>query len=123
MPTIKVGVREFRKRIASFLESDTPVAVTRRGETLGVYVPTRPKHPGASKQPKTADISELKAASNRLAEALLQGTEDFFASRTLEQLAQTQGITSLDRPRELTGGWPSAENIDEFLELTYRNRR
>ena len=35
MSTIKVGVREFRERIASFLESDTPVAVTRRGETLG----------------------------------------------------------------------------------------
>jgi hypothetical protein len=45
MSTIKVGVREFRERIASFLESDTPVAVTRRGETLGVYVPTRRKHP------------------------------------------------------------------------------
>jgi hypothetical protein len=38
MTTIKVGVREFRERIASFLESDTPVAVTRRGETLGVYM-------------------------------------------------------------------------------------
>ncbi|MGA2096909.1 MAG: hypothetical protein ABSH39_11455 [Candidatus Acidiferrum sp.] len=44
MATIKVGVREFRERIASFLESDTPVAVTRRGETLGIYVPTRRKH-------------------------------------------------------------------------------
>jgi hypothetical protein len=64
MTTIKVGVREFRERIASFLESDTPVAVTRRGETLGVYVPTR------RKRPKTADISELKAAADRLAELL-----------------------------------------------------
>src|SRR5205807_613354 len=36
MSAIKVGVREFRERIASFLESDSPVAVTRRGETLGV---------------------------------------------------------------------------------------
>ena len=35
MTTIKVGVREFWGRIASFLESDSPVAVTRRGETLG----------------------------------------------------------------------------------------
>jgi len=64
MSAIKVGVREFRERIASFLESDTPVAVTRRGETLGVYVPTRRKHP------KTADLSELKAAAARLAKAL-----------------------------------------------------
>jgi hypothetical protein len=64
MGTIKVGVREFRERIASFLESDTPVAVTRRGETLGVYVPTR------RKRPKTAELSELKAAADRLAKAL-----------------------------------------------------
>jgi hypothetical protein len=70
MSAIKVGVREFRERIASFLESDTPVAVTRRGETLGVYVPTR------RKQPKTADFSELKAAADRLAKALANVDEE-----------------------------------------------
>jgi len=43
MGTIKVGVREFRERIATYLESGAPVAVTRHGETLGVYVPTRRK--------------------------------------------------------------------------------
>ena len=64
MTTVKVGVREFRERIASFLESDIPVAVTRRGEILGVYVPTR------RKRPKSADLSELKSAADRLAEAL-----------------------------------------------------
>jgi hypothetical protein len=70
MTAIKVGVREFRDRIASFLESDTPVAVTRRGETLGIYVPTR------RKQPRTADISELKAAADRLAAALADVDEE-----------------------------------------------
>ena len=70
MTTIKVGVREFRERIASFLESDTPVAVTRRGETLGVYVPTR------RKRPKTAHISELKEAADRLASALADVDEE-----------------------------------------------
>jgi hypothetical protein len=70
MATIKVGVREFRERIARFLESDTPVAVTRRGETLGVYVPTR------RKRPKTADMSELKAAADRLAKALADVDEE-----------------------------------------------
>jgi len=64
MTPIKVGVREFRERIAAFLESETPVAVTRRGETLGVYVPTR------RKRPKTAALSELRAAADRLAEVL-----------------------------------------------------
>jgi PHD/YefM family antitoxin component YafN of YafNO toxin-antitoxin module len=70
MTTIKVGVREFRERISSFLESDTPVAVTRRGETLGVYVPTR------RKQRKKAELSELKAAADRLASALADIDEE-----------------------------------------------
>jgi hypothetical protein len=70
MTTIKVGVREFRERIASFLESDTPVAVTKRGETLGVYVPTR------RKRAKAAEISELKAAADRLASALADVDEE-----------------------------------------------
>ncbi len=70
MSAIKVGVREFRERMAAFLESDTPVAVTRRGETLGIYVPT------PRKQRKTADLSELKAAADRLAEALADVDEE-----------------------------------------------
>jgi hypothetical protein len=70
MPAIKVGVREFREKFARFLESDSPVAVTRRGETLGVYVPT------PRRQTKSADIAELKAAADRLAEALADVDEE-----------------------------------------------
>lgn len=69
MPAIKVGVREFREQIARFLESDTPVAVTRRGETLGVYIPT------PRKSAKTAEMTELRAAADRLA-ALLSDVEE-----------------------------------------------
>ncbi|HEY3975444.1 MAG TPA: prevent-host-death protein [Candidatus Sulfotelmatobacter sp.] len=74
MPTIKVGVREFRERITTFLESETPVAVTRRGETLGVYVPTR------RKRPEQADVAELKAAADRLAEVLADVDEEELVS-------------------------------------------
>jgi len=74
MPTLKVGVREFRERISTFLESDTPVAVTRRGETVGVYVPTR------RKQVKTAELGDLKAAADRLAETLADIDEDEIVS-------------------------------------------
>lgn len=70
MTTIKVGVRQFRERIATFLESDIPVAVTRRGETLGVYDPTR------RKRAKSADISELRAAADRLAVTLADVDEE-----------------------------------------------
>ncbi len=70
MSTIKVGVREFREKISTFLESDTPVAVTRRGETLGVYVPTR------RKRARTADLSELNAAADRLSPVLADVDEE-----------------------------------------------
>ncbi len=70
MPAVKVGVREFREQIARYLESDTPVAVTRRGETLGIYVPTPRKHV------RSAAAGELKAAADRLAEALTDMSEE-----------------------------------------------
>ncbi|MDR3734651.1 MAG: prevent-host-death protein [Acidobacteriaceae bacterium] len=70
MPAIKVGVREFREQMTRFLESDTPVAVTRRGLTLGVYVPT-PRKPV-----KSADLAELQAAADRLAIALADIDEE-----------------------------------------------
>jgi len=44
-----------------------------RGD-LGVYVPTR------RKQPKAADLSELKAAADRLAEALADVDEEEFVA-------------------------------------------
>lgn len=74
MPAVKVGVREFREQIARYLESDTPVAVTRRGETLGVYVPT------PRKGVQSADIGELKAAADRLAAALTGMSEEEVAA-------------------------------------------
>jgi PHD/YefM family antitoxin component YafN of YafNO toxin-antitoxin module len=75
MTAIKVGVREFRERIASFLESDRPVAVTRHGETLGIYVPTHRK-----RAKNEAELAELKAAADRLAEALADVDEDELAA-------------------------------------------
>ena len=74
MPAVKVGVREFREQIARYLESDTPVAVTRRGETLGVYVPT------PRKGVKSADLGELKAAADLLAAALAGMSEEEVAA-------------------------------------------
>ena len=74
MPDIKVGIRGFRKQIARSLESQTPVAVTRRGETLGIYVPT------PRKSVQTADKTELRAAVTRLAELLSDDEEEEFVA-------------------------------------------
>ena len=54
------GVREFRQEISTFLEADTPVAVTRLAETLGVYVLTR------GKRTETTELSALRSAPDLL---------------------------------------------------------
>lgn len=59
MQTTKVGIREFRERLADYLESKTPVAITRHGATIGIYVPTRPK-------PNKADLDALRVAGEKM---------------------------------------------------------
>ncbi len=86
MTTIKVGVRQFREHIASFLESDAPVAFTRRGETVGVYVPTR------RKRPKAAELSELKAAADHLAKALSDVDEEELVAELKEMRRRAKGV-------------------------------
>ena len=36
---VRVGIRELRARLASHLESATPLEVTRHGRTVGLFVP------------------------------------------------------------------------------------
>jgi antitoxin (DNA-binding transcriptional repressor) of toxin-antitoxin stability system len=59
MEAVKVGIREFREKLASFLETGTPVAVTRHGETIGFYIPAQPK-------PKNEGLTALRAAAAKL---------------------------------------------------------
>jgi PHD/YefM family antitoxin component YafN of YafNO toxin-antitoxin module len=64
METLKVGIREFREKLASYLlESETPVAITRHGDTVGYYIPARRKR-------SEAERSALKQAAARLQEML-----------------------------------------------------
>jgi len=59
MQTTRVGIREFRENLSSYLESKTPVAITRHGATIGIYLPTRPK-------PSQADLEAFRAAGEKL---------------------------------------------------------
>jgi hypothetical protein len=63
MPPAKVGIREFRENLSSYLESKTPVAITRHGATIGIYVPTKPK-------PRQADMEALRAAGEKMQELI-----------------------------------------------------
>ncbi len=70
MQTTKVGIREFREHLADYLESKTPVAITRHGSTIGIYVPTKPK-------PSQADLEALRVAGERMQEMIaVAGTSE-----------------------------------------------
>jgi PHD/YefM family antitoxin component YafN of YafNO toxin-antitoxin module len=59
MKTVKVGMREFRDKLASYLlESEAPVAITRHGDTVGYFIPVRRKR-------SDADKDALREASTR----------------------------------------------------------
>jgi PHD/YefM family antitoxin component YafN of YafNO toxin-antitoxin module len=50
METIKVGIREFRDKLATYvLESNAPVAITRHGDTVGYFLPARRKRTDADR--------------------------------------------------------------------------
>jgi antitoxin (DNA-binding transcriptional repressor) of toxin-antitoxin stability system len=58
MEAAEVGIREFRAGLAEYIESDTLVAITRHGQTVGYFIPT---HGQAD-----ADLASLKRAAAEL---------------------------------------------------------
>ena len=64
METQKIGIREFRDNLATYLlESEAPVAITRHGDTVGYYIPARRRR-------SEIDRSALKEATSRWQEVL-----------------------------------------------------
>jgi PHD/YefM family antitoxin component YafN of YafNO toxin-antitoxin module len=64
LATVKVGIREFREKLTTYLlESEEAVAITRHGDTVGYYIPARRKR-------DESDRATLKEASSRLQRAL-----------------------------------------------------
>ena len=59
MQPTRVGIREFRENLSSYLESKTPVAITRHGTTIGIYLPTKPK-------PSQAQLEAFRVAGEKL---------------------------------------------------------
>lgn len=68
METTKVGIREFRSDLAEYIASNTPVAVTRHGQTVGFFIPTQGQ--------VEADIAALKKASKMMDKLLFAQNVD-----------------------------------------------
>lgn len=46
----------------------------------------------------------------------------FFATSTLEELAEAQGVEPMKNPEGMAGAWPEAEDVDQFVKETYQSR-
>jgi antitoxin (DNA-binding transcriptional repressor) of toxin-antitoxin stability system len=86
--TKRVGIREFRDNLASYvLESDGPVAITRHGDTVGLYIPVRRKRTEAEWarfDAAAARVDEMLKASGVTEEELV---EDIKRMRAVERSA------------------------------------
>jgi antitoxin (DNA-binding transcriptional repressor) of toxin-antitoxin stability system len=83
--TVKVGMREFRDHLATYLlEAQKPVAVTRHGETIGLFVPV----PRRRTEPEKTALREVAAA----------------ARAWLEQIGMTEDEVVEDFKRSRKGG-------------------
>jgi PHD/YefM family antitoxin component YafN of YafNO toxin-antitoxin module len=78
METVKVGIREFRERLANYLlQTDKPVAITRHGDTVGYYLPARRKRSEterAALETAAAHLQEILASAGLHEEEII---EDF----------------------------------------------
>lgn len=76
----------------------------------------------ATINPHTGRPEELHIQRIEIIDQLIVGAKDFFISRSIDELAEAQGVKPLLNPGILAGGWPDDENLDDFLEATYQAR-
>jgi PHD/YefM family antitoxin component YafN of YafNO toxin-antitoxin module len=76
MATSRVGIREFRDKLATYLlESDAPVAITRHGDTVGYYIPARRKRSESEREAlreAAARMEKMLAASGVAEEQVVE---------------------------------------------------
>ena len=55
----KIGVREFKRNLAKYIDAVAPIAIIRHGQIVGYFIPAQPK-------PTEAEIAGLQRAAARL---------------------------------------------------------
>ncbi len=94
MPAERVGIRQFRENLSDYLESDAPVAITRHGQTVGVYVP-------AKRTVSEADIQAFREAHEQLQKWM---KEEGLDEETL--VAEFEELRAAERGRRKHGSHP-----------------
>ena len=91
METTKVGIREFRAGLAEYIASETAVAVTRHGQTVGFFIPAHDQ--------TDADLAALKKASAELDRLLAAQAVDADAVAAEFKAARKAGASGKRKTR------------------------
>jgi hypothetical protein len=76
-----------------------------------------------SRSKRARQVRKVKrAAKSDSANGRSRLAGQFFATSTLEELAEVQGVGPMKNPEEMAGAWPEAEDVDQFVEETYQSR-
>ncbi|MGB7284481.1 MAG: hypothetical protein WBE13_19610 [Candidatus Acidiferrum sp.] len=76
-----------------------------------------------SRSKRVRHVQKVKRAGKpRSTNGRTRLAEQFFATCTLEELAEAQGVTPMKNPEEMAGAWPEAEDVDQFVKETYESR-
>jgi hypothetical protein len=76
----------------------------------------------ATINPNTGRIDELRIETVGTVDQLGIGAKDFFKPRSIKELAKLQGIRPVKSPKGFSGGWPTDQDVDTFLEEIYTSR-
>jgi hypothetical protein len=90
MEATKVGIREFRAGLSDYIASETPVAITRHGQTVGFFIPA---HGQAE-----ADVAALKKAATELDRLLAERSLDVEAVVTEFKAVRKAGRKTIRKP-------------------------
>lgn len=88
---LKVGMREFRSHLQQYILKSCAVAITRHGETVGYYIPTK-------NDEEKSDISSLKQAATSLDKLLVEhgvSEEELFSDFRKLKLGKIETIPIL----------------------------
>lgn len=72
--------------------------------------------------PQSGRTDELHITDIQPIDELLMEAKEFFVNKSFSDLAKEQGVRPLENPAVLIGGWPADEDVDEFLDKTYKER-
>jgi len=135
-PSQRLETVEGMLEMADFKETDqkcrihpsvgNPVACTfDKDKSDEIYAALR--HPArikgqATVNAQTGRVESIHVEELRMLQPLLMGAYDFFAAKSISELAQAQGVKPLADVSILAGGWPDEEDLDETLDEIYRQR-